>query len=679
MKIRVRVALILAAGATLISAGSATAAGPAVPSPTVTGPIATDATTYPFLATDVDLAEYGYVEQEYFIEGNAYRYDTSVPFTDTAPRIETGGDLNDGEYPFKTRIVVRRPADPADANGKVVTEWNNVTATQDIEFNWLGDPYYMLKHGFTFVGVTAQNTGVASLKTFDNDRYGDLTVNGNNTVPTNPGDDADALSFDVFSAAVKAIRGGGTGPDPMGGINVDTVIASGESQSCGRLASHYNKIEPTHEIVDAYLLTVCSSKLRTDRTEKAIRIITETENRTKRTEVEFPDTSALRHWEVAGASHLPRLAFDNLNPLLTRDGPFGPPVATCEKFPLSLVPWPYTLNRAIDALVKWVDNDQAPPIAPRGEYVPNPDFDPDLPPSPSNPEEILKRDADGIASGAIRYPEVTVPVGVNDGINSQAGPELFSLLCGLYGSSTQFPQEQLSSLYTDYSDYIIKYAAAADAMLGPGFILAEDVDRLKASSRQFAELRPSVPMLVGKSTNKGKFGLTWQGTEAPDTTFDLERTRSAGGTSWKAVTATIKGNTASLLNEPQGTHRYRVRSSTIIPATNISPARTTTTPYSEEVASIKVDRTGPKPPKAIVKGKKVRGKQGTYKGRVRIKFTGKPDQKLPDGSAGAGLSNKTIPKARTIKKKGKTVVKVRTSDKLGNKSKFTRIVIRIQK
>ena len=41
---------------------------------------------YPFFATDQDLRAFGYVEEEYFIEGTA------------------------GGHQYKTRIVVRRPA-----------------------------------------------------------------------------------------------------------------------------------------------------------------------------------------------------------------------------------------------------------------------------------------------------------------------------------------------------------------------------------------------------------------------------------------------------------------------------------------------------------------------------------------------------------------------------------------
>jgi len=114
-----------------------------------------------------------------------------------------------------------------------------------------------------------------------------------------------------------------------------------------------------------------------------------------------------------------------------------------------------------------------------------------------------------------------------------------------------------------------------------------------------------------------------------------------------------------------------------------------TTPYSEELAGIKVDTSGPKPPKIIVKGKKYRkpGKKGrkgkvvknTYTGKVRVRFVGKPDRTLPDGSAGAGLNRKSVPKTRVIKKKGRTVIKVKTRDTLGNTSKTVRKVIKIKK
>jgi hypothetical protein len=80
----------------------------------VTGPIAATVIpghpshNYPFFATTHDLAIHGYVEEEFFIQGKANRYNT--------PALQTGTVI-DGDHPYTTRIVVRRPADPKRFNG----------------------------------------------------------------------------------------------------------------------------------------------------------------------------------------------------------------------------------------------------------------------------------------------------------------------------------------------------------------------------------------------------------------------------------------------------------------------------------------------------------------------------------------------------------------------------------
>lgn len=659
----VAVMAVMATG--LVASAPASAALGDIPTSAVTGPVAVTPESYPFLATDIDLDQYGYVEQEFFLEGLAYRYDTSVAFNQNAPRYETGGPNLDGTYPFKTRIVVRRPANPADANGVVVAEWNNVTSTQDVEFNWFGDPYFLLKNGYTFVGVTAQTVGVTALKAFDNARYGSLSVGLSGDAPSGAPTDNDALSYDIFSSVVKALKGGRTGVDPLGGITPTKVIASGESQSCSRLSSHYNRIEPTHDIVDGYLLTVCTSQLRTDTPgQKAIRIISESENRVPRTEVTLPDTDGIRHWEVAGGSHLPRVAWDNLDNLLTRD--FIEGTASCQKFPLSLVKWPYTQNAAIEALVDWSGGGAAPPIAPRGVYQG----------APADPTNQLVRDEYGIAEGGIRYPEMTVPTAVNDGVNTiGTGGGLFSAFCQLFGSSTPFSSEVLHTLYTDHADYLARYSQAADDFVGTGFILAEDAERLKQDARNYARLRPSLPSVIGKINNKGSFQLNWTGTEAPETTFQVQKTSVKGSPKWTNVPVkSVADGTATLQNAPQGTSYFRVNSTTVLPGTNISPPETVVTPFSEASVAVKVDRTGPATPKIVLKGRKVKG---SYRGAVQVKVVGKPDRALPDGTAGVGLNQKSVPKTRKVTRKGKTVIKVQTRDKLGNLSPVAKVVIRI--
>src|SRR4051812_48064405 len=92
----VLIVLVLAAG------------GRAGSGPLITGPVASPgipgapAHNYTFFATNHDLASHGYVEEEFFIEGTASRYTTPAQAT---------GAIVDGNHPYKTRIVIRRPAD----------------------------------------------------------------------------------------------------------------------------------------------------------------------------------------------------------------------------------------------------------------------------------------------------------------------------------------------------------------------------------------------------------------------------------------------------------------------------------------------------------------------------------------------------------------------------------------
>src|SRR5215468_70349 len=99
-------------------------AGAEVPAPLVTGPIPANAPPgdpshdYPQVATALDLASIGYVEEEYFFSGAANVYNTP-PLT-TATVVSSA-------HRYKSRLIVRRPTSPANFNGTVLVEWTNVT------------------------------------------------------------------------------------------------------------------------------------------------------------------------------------------------------------------------------------------------------------------------------------------------------------------------------------------------------------------------------------------------------------------------------------------------------------------------------------------------------------------------------------------------------------------------
>jgi len=123
------VAAALTGTVAVTAATPANAASPPVPSPFVQGPIPATAApgdasnNYPFLATPIDLAARGYVEEEFFVSGDACQY-TGVGLTNA-----TKGAC----FPYTTRIIVRRPSSP-EAFGTVLAEWQNVTSITPIAY-----------------------------------------------------------------------------------------------------------------------------------------------------------------------------------------------------------------------------------------------------------------------------------------------------------------------------------------------------------------------------------------------------------------------------------------------------------------------------------------------------------------------------------------------------------------
>jgi hypothetical protein len=121
----------------------------AVAIPVVTGPIATSAPLgdpshdYPFFSFAPSLADYRYVEEEFFIEGIADRYST--------PTLASGSVLSSG-HPYKTRLLVRRPATARRFNGTVLVEWLNVTAGFELDGIWAAGSWeHFVRAGYAWV------------------------------------------------------------------------------------------------------------------------------------------------------------------------------------------------------------------------------------------------------------------------------------------------------------------------------------------------------------------------------------------------------------------------------------------------------------------------------------------------------------------------------------------------
>ena len=425
------------------------AAHAAVPSPQVTGPVPAKAPgdpsrDYPWMATMHRLAAMGYVEEEYFIEGTANRYDTAVP-------LGTNGTVVQSGLPYRTRIIVRRPASPAKFNGTVLAEWQNVTAGYDLDAMWGASFEHVMRSGYVWVGVSAQRVGVQAppngLAQWSPTRYGTLDVTANGQVTD------DALSYDIFAQAVQALRQP-VGVRPLGPLSAQRVFAIGASQSAGRLQVFINALHPLiGDPVDAYMLYIGGGRVRSDLTVPIFKLISETDVPVQ-VAARQPDTPRFRYWEVAGTSHSGRRTVLNSRPLLARDG-VAPTTGDCEFPPYPRVPVQHVTNAAFDHMVRWVRDGVEPPTA---ALV-------------ATEGAVIQRDARGNALGGIRLAEFDVATALNSGANTGAA------FCRLYGTYQPFTQEVIDALYPTHSAYVAPVFAQTHANVRAGYVVPEDAKR----------------------------------------------------------------------------------------------------------------------------------------------------------------------------------------------------------
>jgi hypothetical protein len=499
---RAVVGLVLATAIALPAAPADLHAAP-VPAPKVTGPVRAAAPgdpgrDYPFHAAAVDLNARGYVEEEFFIEGAANRYATAPLASAT---------VVDGNHPYKTRLVVRRPVAASRFNGTVIVEWNNVTAGRDLDIDWFQTHEHLMRSGYAWVGVSAQRIGVEALKVWNANRYGSLDVSHGGTVTS------DELSYDVFSQAGQAIRTPGA-VNVMGGFKVERTIATGHSQSAGRLGIYVNSVHPLAKVFDAVVLHGGGGRVRTDLDIPVWKLLAETDVQNQAVNRQ-PDTNRFRTWEVAGNSHVD-VKFTSYSRLLAaRDGnPTAPgfsplggrggrsatsgaaptgvgrssglaapgetgaafrPRASagttsnpggCDRPPYSHIPFHYVFNAALDHLVRWVKDGTLPPAAPPIDLT------------AVGPPAVMARDEAGNALGGIRLSQHAVPTAVNTGVNSGPG------FCFLNGSHEPFDAATLARLYPTHDSYVAKVRESAQKNLKAGYILKADADATIADAER---------------------------------------------------------------------------------------------------------------------------------------------------------------------------------------------------
>jgi hypothetical protein len=425
-----------------------------------------------------NLAKAGYTEAEYTASGTATSY--------------TGTHPSDGRFvlapaataSYETRVVVRRPAKAADFDGTVVLEWLNVSGGVDAsaEYTYLADE--ILRRGEVWVGVSAQQIGVEGgqiavsvpfaesqgagkgLKRIDPARYSSLH---------HPGD---AFSYDMYTQVGEALRHHG-GVDPLKGLNVDRVLAVGESQSAFMLTTYVDGVQPlTHEF-DGFLIhsrgaaaaplgeagagidIVASivgapTIIRTDSDVPTIMVETETDvlGILNYGPARQPDDHLLRTWEVAGSAHADKAQVG------ATEAALGCPS------PVNRGQQRFVLRSALRHLVAWEEHGTPPPSGAPMDVVTN------------GASPTYGHDQVGNVTGGVRTPAVVAPVDVLSGLQR---PDA-SIVCILFGTTTPIPADQLHQLYPTRGAYLADYRKATDDAIAKGYLLAADRSQVLADS-----------------------------------------------------------------------------------------------------------------------------------------------------------------------------------------------------
>ena len=445
------------------------------------------------------LAAGGYLEEEYWLSGTATRFDGPEPLPETGVvAVEPGAAA-----PYRTRLLVRRPAAPGRCNGAVLVEWLNVTTGTDIAPVYSHAHRHLLRAGFAWVGVSAQRGGIEGvpgsgaplppLKAADPARYGHLDLPG------------DAFAFDIFSQAGLVARHGAA---PLG-VPAGRLIAVGESQSAHYLITYLNAIDPLARVFDGALVMgrAASSaplsggidlanrpaefytrgvRIREDVRIPVLNLDSETDVLPRGSRhARQGDGERLRIWEIAGAAHgdsymlvasgADRPGIDPAQ-LARLMAPTRRVLGMTLAAPINAGPQQhYITEAAIHHLDRWVRDGVAPPRAPRLRL--------------DEGGAGFALDPFGNVLGGIRSPWVDVPTAVLSGLAARPDG-----LAGLFGATRPFDAAQLRGLYPGgLSTYLARFAAALDRVIAEGFILAADRDEILALAAAAFPLAEATP------------------------------------------------------------------------------------------------------------------------------------------------------------------------------------------
>jgi hypothetical protein len=495
--------LFLTATLGLALAGSALRAQnrtASVPAPHVSGPLPVTAESRPFLGADhdlppMDLAKFGYVEEEFFVSGTANVYEWPAAGTLV---------VKTPNAPYTTRILVRRPTSSGRFSGSVIVEPLYPARRWDWPMMWGYSHEHFIEHGDAWVGVTLP-AAIVGLQKFDAARYAPLSfknpapdvpcASGRGSPGTTP-EIEDGLRWDMLSQ-VGALLKSSVPKRPLNGLRVQALYLTSQG---GDLTTYMNAIHSRavlangKAVYDGYVAKAPFTAARINQCATApppddprhviknigvpvIAIAAQGEVlATRGSRRADSDDSADRYrlYEVAGAGHIDGSAYAGFPALAdqaaagnlqgTAEWPF---TALCEP-PIPLLDTPImrvVFDAAFENLDRWVKKGIAPPKAPRLELK-----------DPGTPQASIVVDAQGHGIGGVRTPYIDVPA-ASFATNSP-GPGT----CREMGRRFAFDETRLQELYGTEKSYSARVSQSADRLLKDRWLTEGDARRIKAAA-----------------------------------------------------------------------------------------------------------------------------------------------------------------------------------------------------
>lgn len=434
-----------------------------------------------------------YVEEEFFVEGEA----TLFSYANDPPQGPTDLMPIEEDVPYKTRLIVRRPANARRFNGTVVVEWWNSTAGFDTAPAWEPSAEYFAREGIIYVGVTNSTTSLEFLSQgcrllgilppSCGSRYASLSL------PEN------GLAYEMMSQIAHLLTSRNADNPVPRAYRVDRLFHVGESQQAGSVITYASAFH-LDGVNDGYFIQSginarpinfgprcgaegapafpeCTPRLlppdarvRTDLPVPVYQVVTQTDFETLGFNVfgRQPDTPTFRYYEVAGGAH----NAVHIDVELVPAGVFGPdPVLLedlCANELNTTADGPvfvsFVFNALWERMQDQVSRHRSPPAGLVMDEVGG----------------VLQRDELGNVTGGVRLPSMEAPTATYESTNI-ADPTLppalqgiGGLACRLSGSVFPFDEATLDALYPRRSSFFIDVWRSVVRLRRQGLLLPED-------------------------------------------------------------------------------------------------------------------------------------------------------------------------------------------------------------